>query len=155
MAAIHVILEPPKIKSATVSPSICHEVIGLDAMILVYWMLSFKPTFSVSSFTFIKRLLSSSSLSAIRVLSSTYLRLLIFLPAVLIPACVSSSPAFLMMYSVCKLNKQKLVQDKEKWNHWFKRVWMFFPFSLFSLFNIYPSFALVRLNKSIVSFLSL
>ena len=32
---------------------------GLDAMILVFWMLSFKPTFSLSSFTFIKRLLSS------------------------------------------------------------------------------------------------
>src|SRR5574342_99491 len=61
-------------------------------------MLSFKPTFSLSTFTFIKRLLSSSSLSAIRVLSSAYLRLLIFLPAILIPACVSSSPAFLMMY---------------------------------------------------------
>ena len=60
----------------------------------------------LSSFTFIKRLLSSSSLSDIRVVSSAYLRLLIFLPAVLIPACVSSSPAFLMMYSVYKLNKQ-------------------------------------------------
>ena len=43
-----VILEPRKIKSATVSPSICHEVMGLDAMILVFWMLSFKPTFSLS-----------------------------------------------------------------------------------------------------------
>ena len=31
-----VILEPPKIKSATVSPFICHEVMGLDAMILVF-----------------------------------------------------------------------------------------------------------------------
>ena len=41
-----VILEPPKIKSATISPSICHEVIRLDAMILVFWMLNFKPTFS-------------------------------------------------------------------------------------------------------------
>ena len=41
-----------------------------DAMILVFWMLSFKPTFSLSSFTFIKRLLSSSSLSAIKVVSS-------------------------------------------------------------------------------------
>ena len=54
-----VILEPPKIKSDTipiVSPSICHEVIGPDVMILVFWMLSFKPTFSLSSFTFIKRL---------------------------------------------------------------------------------------------------
>ena len=58
-----VILEPMKIKSVTVStfsPSICHEVMGLDAMILVFWMLSFKPTFSLSSFTFINRLFSSS-----------------------------------------------------------------------------------------------
>ena len=47
-----VILEPRKIKSATVSTvssSIFHEVMGLDAMILVFWMLSFKPTFSLSS----------------------------------------------------------------------------------------------------------
>ena len=87
-------------------PIICHEVMGLDAMILVFWMLSFKPTFSLSSFTFIKRLFSSSSLYAIRVVSSAYLRLLIFLWAVLIPACASSSPAFLMMYSAYKLNKQ-------------------------------------------------
>ena len=79
---------------------------GLDAMILVYWMLSFKPTFSLSSFTFIKRLFSSSSLSAKRVVSSAYLRLLIFLPPILIPACASSSPAFLMLYSAYKLNKQ-------------------------------------------------
>ena len=63
--------------------------------------------FSLSSFTFIKRLFSSSSLSAIRVVSSAYLRLLIFLPAILIPVCVSSSPAFLMMYSASmQLNKQ-------------------------------------------------
>ena len=50
-----VILEPPKIKSLTVSmvsPSICHEVMGPDALILVFWMLSFKPTFSLSSFHF-------------------------------------------------------------------------------------------------------
>ena len=80
--------------------------LGLDAMILVFWMLSFRPTFSLSSFTFIKRLFSSSLLSAIRVVSSACLRLLIFLPATLIPACASSSPAFLMMYSACKLNKQ-------------------------------------------------
>ena len=67
---------------------------GPDAMIFVFWMLSFKPTFSLSTFTFIKRLLSSSSLSAIRVVSSAYLRILIFLRAILIPACASSSPAF-------------------------------------------------------------
>ena len=57
-----VILEPKKIKSVTVSPSICHEVMGPDAMILVFWMLSFKPAISFSSFTFIKRVFSSSSL---------------------------------------------------------------------------------------------
>ena len=89
-----VILEPRKIKSVTVSPSICHEVMGLDAMIFVFWMLSFKPTFSLSSFTFIKRLFSSSSLSALTEVSSAYQRLLIFLLAILIPACASSSPAF-------------------------------------------------------------
>ena len=57
-----VILEPQKIKSdtvSTVSPSICYDVMGPDAMTLVFWMLSFKPAFSLSSFTFIKRLLSS------------------------------------------------------------------------------------------------
>ena len=48
-------------------------------------MLSFKSTFSLSSFIFIKRLFSSSSLSAIRVVSFVYLRLLIFLPEILIP----------------------------------------------------------------------
>ena len=58
-----VILEPKKLKSdtvSTVSSSTCHEVMGLDAMILVFWMLSFKPTFSLSFFTFIKRLFCSS-----------------------------------------------------------------------------------------------
>ena len=73
---------------------------------LVFQMLNFKPAFSLSSFTFIKRLFSSSSLYAIRVVSSAYLRLLIFLLAILIPACASSSQVFLMMYSVYKLNKQ-------------------------------------------------
>ena len=148
---------------------------GPDAMILVFWMSNFNPTFSLSSFTFIKRLFSSFSLSAIRVVSSAYLkekkvkslsrvqlfvtpwilayqgspsmgffqarvlewvaisfsrgfsrprdwtqvpriigrcfyhlshegrsaylRLLIFLLAILIRACASSSPAFLMKYS--------------------------------------------------------
>ena len=73
-----VILEPQKIKPvtlSTISPSIYYEVIGPDAMILVFWMLRFKPTFLLSSFTFIKRLFSSSLLSAIRVVSSVYLGL--------------------------------------------------------------------------------
>ena len=104
-----VILEPPQNKvwhCFHFFPSICHEVMGPDAMILFFWMLSFKPTFSLSSFTFSKRLFNSSSLSAIRVVSSAYLRLLIFLPAILIPACVSYSPALLMMNTAYKLNKQ-------------------------------------------------
>ena len=82
-----------KVSVSIVSPSICHEVMGPDATTLVFWMLSFKPTFH-----------SPLSLSS-RVVSSTYLRL-IFLLAILIPACTSSSPAFLMMYSAYKLNKQ-------------------------------------------------
>ena len=69
-----VILEPKKIKSVPVSivcPCVCHEVMGLDAVIIVFRMLSFKSTFSLSSL--IKRLFSSSSLSAIRMVSSAYL----------------------------------------------------------------------------------
>ena len=103
-----VISEPRTIKSATVStvyPSICHEVTGLEAIILVFSILSFKPTFSLYSFTFIKRFFSSL-LSAIRVVSFVYLTLLIFLLTILIPACALSSPAFHMMYSAYKLNKQ-------------------------------------------------
>ena len=100
-----VILEPQKIVShvSIVSPSICHEVMGPDTRSLVSWMLIFKPTFSLSSFTFIKRLFSSSSLSAVKVVSSAYLRLLTFLLAILIPACDSSSLAFCLMYSAYKL----------------------------------------------------
>ena len=75
----------------------CHD--------LIFFMLSFKPAFSFSSFTLIKRHFSSSSLSAIRVVS-TCLRLLIFLLSILIPAWDSSSPAFHKMYSAYQLNKQ-------------------------------------------------
>ena len=103
-----VILELKKITLVTisiVSPSTCHEVMGPDAMILDFWMLSFKPAFSLSSFTLSKRLLSSSSLSAIRVVLSAYLRLLFLLP-VLIAAYDSSSLAFHIMYSACRLNQQ-------------------------------------------------
>ena len=99
-----VILEPQNIKSATVSPSICHEMMGLDAMIFVFWILSFKPAFSLCSFT-LKKLFISSAPSAIRVVSSAYLRLLIFFLAIFIPACDSSSLEFHMMYSAYKLNK--------------------------------------------------
>ena len=63
-----VILGPEKIKSVTVSfvsPSICHEVVGLDIMVFIFWMLSFKPAFSLSFFTFIKKLFGSCALSTL------------------------------------------------------------------------------------------
>ena len=102
------IWEPKKIKFVTVSlnfSSVCHEVMGLDAMILVFWMLSFKPAFSLSSFTFIKRLFSFSSLFDIKVVVSAYLRSLTFVPAIFIPTCALSSTAVCMMCSSCKLHK--------------------------------------------------
>ena len=101
-----VILEPPKIVSHCFhcfpiylpwsDGTRCHDLSFYE-----YWVLS-----QLFHSPFIKKLFSSSLLSAIRVVSSAYLRLLIFLPAILIPACASSCPAFLMMYSECKLNKQ-------------------------------------------------
>ena len=112
-----VILEPKKRKSiavSIVSPSICHEVMGQDAMILVFWMLSFKPAFSLSSFTVIKRLSSSSLIFPIRVISYAYLRSLISLLAILIPACVSSNLAFPMMYSAYRLNKR--IDNIQPWH---------------------------------------
>ena len=103
-----VILEHKKRKSVTVSfvsPSICHEVMGPDATIFALWMLSSflffyyfiwflnlkhcissKPDFSLSSFTFIRRLFTSFLPSAIIMVSPAYLRLLVFLPAILILA---------------------------------------------------------------------
>ena len=96
-----VILEPKKIKFISiviVSPSVCRKLMGLDAMIFIFWMLSFKKAFSLASFNFIKRFFSSSR-SAIRVVSSANLRLFILLPEILIPA-------FHMMYSAYKLNTQ-------------------------------------------------
>ena len=79
---------------------------GLVAMILAFWMLSFKPVSSLSSFTFINELFSFSPLFAIRVVSSANWRLLIFLPAILIPACDSPSLVFCVMYSAYNLNKE-------------------------------------------------
>ena len=109
MSLSAVILELKKRKyvtASTFSLSVCHEVQGPDAVIFVSWMLSFKPSFSLSSFTLIKRLFSFSSLSAVGVVSSAYLRLLIFLLAILIAAFDSSGLPFHMVYSAYKLNKQ-------------------------------------------------
>ena len=98
--------EEESVTASTFSHSICHEGMGPDAMILVFLTLSFKLAFLLSSFTLFKRLLSYSSIPAIKVVSFAYLRLLIFLSAVLIPACNSSSLAFWVMCSAYKLNKQ-------------------------------------------------
>ena len=103
------ILEPKKLKSLTVSivsPSISHEVMGPDAMVLVFWLLSSKPAFSLSSVTVIKRLFRSSSVFAIRLVSSAYVRLLIFLLANLDPSLSFIQHAFCMMYSAYKINRQ-------------------------------------------------
>ena len=88
------------------SPSIFHEVMELDAMILVFWMLSFKPAFSLSSFTFIKRHFSSSSLSPIIVVLSAYLRLLIILSAVLISALLHP----VWHFAWCTLHISKIIR---------------------------------------------
>ena len=96
------IFEPKKIKSANASafsPSICHEVMGPDTMILVFWMLSFKPAFFTLFFHPHQEAFQFFFIFAIKIVSSSYLRLLIFFLAILIPACVSSCPAFHMMNS--------------------------------------------------------
>ena len=116
-----VILEPKK-KSGTnsiFSPSICHEVMGTDAVIFVFWMLHLKPAFSLSSFTLLKKFFSSSSLFAIRTVQFAYLRLLIFLQAILVPVYESSNLAFRMMYSAQKLNKQDDNIHPWHWHTWF------------------------------------
>ena len=94
MAAVAVYAQPNKIKSvstSTFSLSFCYELMRLDVMILVFWMLNFKPLFSFSFFILTNSLFSSSSFSAIRMVSSAYLRLLVFLLAILIPTCDSSN----------------------------------------------------------------
>ena len=102
-----VILEPKKLKSVTdsiVSPFICHEVMGPDAMILVFCCFKlafFTLLFHQEDFQF---LFTFCHKGCVICISSAYLRLLIFLQAILIPACASSSPAFLIMYSAYKLN---------------------------------------------------
>ena len=81
-----VVLEPKKRKSVTTftfSPSFCRVVLGPDTMILVFLIFSLKPALSLSSFSFIKNLFSFSLLSAVRVVSSTYLRLLNVFPTYL------------------------------------------------------------------------
>ena len=105
-----VIQEPKKINSVTVSigSHFCHEVMEPDDMIFIFecWVLSQLFHSALSLSPRVMRLFSSSLLSAIRVMPSAYLTLLIVVLEILIPACASSSPAFCMIYSAYKLNKQ-------------------------------------------------
>ena len=109
-------------------------------MILVFWMLSFKPAYSLFSFTFIKRLFSFSLLSVLRIVTSAYVRWL-FLLAILIPACELSSPAFHMMYSASKLNK--LSDNMHPWQT---------PFPIFSQ-SFFPCLVLTVASYSAYRFL--
>ena len=125
-----VILEPKKITSVTVSivsPSICYEVMGLDNIVLVFFMLTFKSALLLSCFTFIKRLFNSSLISDISEVSPTYLRLLIFLLAIWIPAYASSSLAFFMMYHAYKLSRVAI----------YSLVVLFFQFGISPLYHVW------------------
>ena len=90
LSFLHCIFLPPLSK---IGVSRC---VDLSLGFLFY---SLDLCFCLCASNLIKRFFSCSLLSAIRVVSSAFLRLLIFLPAILIPACASSCPAFLMMYS--------------------------------------------------------
>ena len=109
----------------------------LTVMILGFHMLNFKPAFSLSSFTLIKRLFSSS-LSAFRVVSSAYMRLSIFLQTIFILACVSSNLAFCI--SAYKLNKQG--ESLDVWYRFLRRQvrWSDFPIPLRICHSIFLSF---------------
>ena len=101
LSPVAMILEPKKIKSFTVAifyPFICHEVMGPDAMIFVFWMLSFKPVFFTPQFHCHQEDLQFL-FTFCHKMSSACLRLLIFLPEISIPDCVSSILTFLMIYS--------------------------------------------------------
>ena len=99
-------LEPKKIKSVTVSivsPSICHEVMGLDAIVLVLWMLSFKPAISLSLF-----ILSKGCLVPLHFLPLGWYicipKVVDISPGSLDSSFASSNLAFLVIYSAYKLN---------------------------------------------------
>ena len=130
-----VILDHPKIKSLTVSivsPSICHAVMGLDAMILIFWMLNFKPGFSLFSFTYIKRPFGSSLLSAIRVVSLHIWGYWYFLPALAIPLLGiypekniidkdTCTPVFTVaLFTIARKWKQPRCPSRDEW---MKKLW--------------------------------
>ena len=97
---------------------------GLDTMIFIFWMLSFKSAFSISTFTFIKRLFSSSSLSKSGVIWIS--EVIDISPRNLDSRsrldleCASSSPAFHIMYSAYRtsLVAQTVKRLSTMWETW-------------------------------------
>ena len=133
-----VILESKKIKSVTVSiisPSICHDVMGSDAMILVFWMLSCKSTCSLCFFSFIKRLLSSSSLSAIKVAGWQYTALNYSFPG-LEPICSSMSGTKCCLFICIQISQEagKVI--------WYSHIFENFPH--FVVIHMVKGFSLVN-----------
>ena len=103
-----------KTKSVTVSivyPSICHEIMWLDAMILAFWMLSFKPAFSLSSFTFIQRLYGPLHFLPFSSVQFSSVQLLSHVPLFAIPwiAARQASLSIAISWSLLKLMPIKLV----------------------------------------------
>ena len=111
-------------------------------------MLSFKPNFSLSSLNFIKKLSSSSSLSVMRVVSSAYLRLLIFLLAILIPVCASFSLAFHRMYSAYKYNVQCLHTHTHTHTHIYIYNGTASRVTIYSLMYSFPNLESVHFSMS-------
>ena len=140
-----VIWEAKKIKSFIVSiifPSICHGVMGPDVMILVFWILGFKPPVSLSSFTFIKGLFSSFFLSIIRGDVICISEVIHISPPNLIPACASFNLAFHMINSEYKLNNQG--DNKQPWRTPFPILNQSFVPRLVLSFTSWPAYRFLR-----------
>ena len=118
----------------------------LAAMILAFWMLSFRPAFPLSSFTFIKRLFSSSSFSATRVVWSAYLRLLILLPQSWFQLVLN--PAWHFIW--CTLLLQETVKDREAWHaavHGITKSWTPLNDCIHSAYTLHISYMLQSMGS--------
>ena len=124
-----VILEPKKTKSVTVpivSPAICCEMIGPADMILGFWMSCFKPAFSLSSLTFIKRLFSSSLLSAVQFSSATESCLTLVTPRTV---AYQTSLPITNSQSLLKLMPTEWVMPSNPWEWYHQCIWACWYFS--------------------------
>ena len=142
-SSAEVILEPKKRNSVTASPfssSICHEGMGPDAMVWVFFLIfSFKPAFSLSSFTLLKTFFSSSSLSAIQ-FSSVQSLSRVWLFAILWTAAGQASLSFTISWSLLKLMSIELVMPSNL---------LILCHPLFLLPSIFPSISVFS-NESVL-----